>query len=179
MIRGGPYRSTAPLVATWLGAAVGLGVLLLLARSTQEPLDDRDQAWQRPGFLDAGALPVPAPALVAGVPAAGRPTVVFFERANRLAELCEALAESPLPGRAATAVVAPALPPHHCAVASAMVGDADATVAHAYGMRRPNDGGPPVGYAVVDAAGAIRYRTLDPAVADQLREVATIVAALP
>ena len=179
MIKGRPYSSTAALVATWLGAAVGLGVLLLLARSAQGPLDDRDQAWQRPGFLDAGALPVPAPAVASGVPTAGRPTVVFFERANGLAKLCEALAESSLPDKAATAVVAPDLPPDRCDVAGAMVRDADATVARAYGMRRPSDGGPPVGYAVVDAAGAIRYRTLDPAVADQLGEVTTIVAALP
>jgi len=36
-----------------------------------------------------------------------------------------------------------------------------------------------MGYAVVDAHGLIRYRTLDPAVADELDEVKTIVGATP
>jgi alkyl hydroperoxide reductase subunit AhpC len=58
-----------------------------------------------------------------------------------------------------------------------VLGDPDGAVAKAYGMRVPRGGGPPVGYAVVDAAGAIRYRTLDPAVAERLREVGTIVSA--
>ena len=60
-----------------------------------------------------------------------------------------------------------------------MLGDPDGAVAKAYGMRVPRAGGPPVGYAVVDAAGAIRYRTIDTAVAERLREVGTIVSALP
>lgn len=51
-------------------------------------------------------------------------------------------------------------------------------LAEAYGMRSPSDGGPPVGYAVVDGQGRIRYRTLDPTVATELPEVATILAAL-
>ncbi len=45
-------------------------------------------------------------------------------------------------------------------------------------LGRPPGGGAPVGYAVVDAAGAIRHRALDPDVAEQLDEVTTIVAAL-
>ena len=56
--------------------------------------------------------------------------------------------------------------------------DPDGSVAEAYGMRSPRGGGPPVGYALVDAHGAIRYRTLDPDVADQLGEVGTMVGAL-
>ncbi len=164
-----PRRSAAPLVATWLGAAVGIGLLLALARASQGPLDDPDQAWQRPGFLDAGDLPAPAPTVAPGVPLPGRPTVVFFVGAgNDLAELCEALAESPLPERAATAVVVAGSPPGRCDGAGAVVGDRDGEVAELYGLRRPR-GGPPVGYAVVDAAGAIRYRTLDPEVADHVR----------
>lgn len=49
----------------------------------------------------------------------------------------------------------------------------------AIGIRRPRDSGPPVGYAVVDSRGQVRYRTLDPAVGDGLDEVATIVKAVP
>lgn len=173
-------RRAAPLFLTWVGAAVGLGLLLALARAAEGPLDDPDQAWQRPGFLDAGDLPAPAPTVAAGVPAGGRPTVVFFVRAgDGLAELCQALAGSRLPAKAATVAVVAGSTPDRCTAAGAVLGDPDGAVADAYGIRRPRGGGPPVGYAVVDAAGAIRYRTLDPEVADRLDEVGTIVAALP
>ena len=66
-----------------------------------------------------------------------------------------------------------------CKGADAVISDVDGALAAAYGMRSPRGGGAPVGYAVVDRAGAIRYRTLDPAVADQLSEVGTMVDALP
>ncbi len=166
-------------MATWVGAAVGLGLLLALARAAEGPLDDPDQAWQRPGFLDAGDLPAPAPTVAPGIPAPHRPTVVFFVRPDDgLAELCHALSTSPLPAQAATAVVVSDSTSDRCPAVGAVVGDPAGTVAEAYGLRRPRGGGQPVGYAVVDAAGAIRYRTLDPEVADQLDEVATIVAAL-
>jgi hypothetical protein len=45
-------------------------------------------------------------------------------------------------------------------------------------MRSPAAGGPPVGYAVVDAQSRIRYRTLDPTVTAELSEVRTILEAL-
>ncbi len=181
VINRAPHRSAAaPLVLTWVAAAVGLGLLLALARASQGPLDDADQAWQRPGFLDAGDLPAPAPPVVPGVPGAGRPAVVFFVRPSKdLAELCRALAASSLPEVVSTAVVVAGSAPDDCDVAGTVVGDPAGALAEAYGMRRPRGGGRPVGYAVVDAAGAIRYRTLDPAVADHLAGVRTIVAALP
>lgn len=56
--------------------------------------------------------------------------------------------------------------------------DPTGRLARGFGMRIPRDGGPPVGYALIDRAGLIRYRTLDAAMADQLREVATMVGAL-
>ncbi|MDP9388090.1 MAG: hypothetical protein M3Q48_09315 [Actinomycetota bacterium] len=174
-----PSRSARPLVAIWLVAVAGLGLLLALARVAEGPLDDADPAWQRPGFVDAGELPLPAPQVAPGFPAPGRPTVVFFERAGRLRELCRALSASSLGRKAATAVVVADRAPGACDEAGTVVGDPAGALADAYGLRRPRGGGPPVGYGVVDAAGAIRYRTLDPAVADRLSEVATIVAALP
>ncbi len=171
-------RPVRPLVAVWLAAAGGLGLLLLLAGGAQGPLDDRDQAWQRPGFLDAGDLPAPAPDVAPGVPTRGRPAVVFFERPGRIAALCRALERAPMPGGAAAAVAVAGRPPARCGAAT-VVGDAGGALAAAYGLRRPRDGGSPAGYAVVDGHGAIRYRTLDPGVAGRLGEVATMVAALP
>lgn len=164
----------------WLAAAIGLGLLLLVARVAREPLDDPDPAWQRPGFLDAGDLPVPAPPVAPGIPARARPTVVFFVRAAGFPELCRVLASGPLPREAAaTAVVVSGSASPGCEGADALVSDPDGALAAAYGMRSPRGGGPPVGYAVVDRAGAVRYRTLDPAVADELSEVRTMVDALP
>lgn len=179
MIERGASRSIRPLVVVWLGAAVGFGLLLALARAAEGPLDDPDQAWQRPGFLDAGDLPTPAPTVAPGLPSRRRPTVVFFLRSGAgVPELCHALAATRLPGQAATVVVVAGSTSDRCAAAGAVVHDADEAVAEAYGMRYPRGGGPPVGYAVIDGDGAIRYRTLDPKVADQLDEVGTIVAAL-
>jgi len=168
-----------PFVLTWLGVAVGLGLVLALARAAEGPLDDRDPAWQRPGFLDAGEPRNPAPDVLAGFPPPGRPAVVFFVRADGLGELCHSLTASALPHEAALAIVVPGPASASCETAGAVVSDAEGAVAEAYGMRRPRGGGSPVGYAVIDASGDIRYRTLDPEVADQLEEVGTIVAALP
>ena len=50
-------------MAVWLVTAVGFGTLLALAQASGSTLDDPDPARQRPGFLDAGALPQPAPRL--------------------------------------------------------------------------------------------------------------------
>lgn len=169
-----PPRRT--LVAVWLAAALGFGGLLALAGARRGPLDDADPAHQRPGFLDAFALPEPAPRLSAGLPATGRPTVLFFERPGRLAELCDALASSPL-GEAAQLVVVVAGPKEPCPGA-AVVADPGGELVRVYGLRRPAGGGPPVGYAVVDGRGRIRYRTLDPSMAYELAEVDTIVEAL-
>ncbi|HEX2064104.1 MAG TPA: hypothetical protein VHE80_06755, partial [Acidimicrobiales bacterium] len=63
--------------------------------------------------------------------------------------------------------------------AAPVVADPDGEVSSGYGRRRPRAGGPPVGYAVVDSNGAIRYRTLDPSPARRLDEVATILRAVP
>ncbi len=169
------FRPTRALVVVWVAAAAGFGLLLAVARTSQGPLDDPDPAWQRPGFLDAGDLPVPAPP---GLAVRGRTTVVFFVRSDGGSELCQALEAGRLAEKAAAAVVVADRTPGACA-AAAVVADADGAVADSYGMRRPRGGGPPVGYAVVDAAGAIRYRTLDPGVAGRLGEVRTIAAALP
>ena len=160
-----------------MGVAGALGLLLAIARAAEGPLDDPDQAWQRPGFLDAGDLPAPAPTVAPAVPAPGRPTVVFFVRTGGLAELCRSLATGALPSSVAVAAVVVGSASDGCA-AAAVVDDPDGATAHAYGMRSPRGGGPPVGYAVVDAGGSIRYRTLDPEVGDQLDEVGTMVAAL-
>jgi hypothetical protein len=161
------------LVAAWMTAALGLGVLLVAGEASREPRDDPDPVWQRPGFLDAGELPVPAPPLAPGVPPIGRPAVVFFTRDP--ANLCQALAKSRLAEKADLILVG--LGADGCPHVRSVVDDDDGHAARSYGMRSPEDGRYPVGYVVVDSKRAIRYRTLDPGVGQHLPEVGTMVEA--
>lgn len=85
-------------------------------------------------------------------------------------------ARRPLPSAVDVAVVASG-DGAACGPGATVVVDPTAAYASRFGLDVPRDGGPPVGYAVVDAEGRIRYRTLDPGVATRLGEVATIVAA--
>ncbi len=166
------------VVIVWAGAAVFFGGLLALARAAEGPLDDTDPAWQRPGLVDAGSLPAPAPAVTDDVPGQARPSVVFFTRPDHLGRLCHSLASHHLGDGVGLAVVL-AGTDQGCPGATPVVEDPATVIARRYGMRRPRDGGPPVGYAVVDAGGRIRYRTLDPTVHDELTEIDTILDALP
>lgn len=165
------------LVLTWVVCASVLGALLVIAQHSYGGLDDPDQAQQRPGFLDARRLPRHPPT-VGGVPAYGERGVVFFVRPAQLQTVRSAVeGNRSLPRLARLAIVSSS------SVAlegiTPVVGDPDGRLAVAYGMRRPRDGGPPVGYAVVDRAGRVRYATLDPDVGSGLKEVATIVRAEP
>ena len=172
----GPTRGA--LVAVWVGLAVAVAALLAVAERARGPLDDPDPARQRPGLLDLGALPSPSPQVVAGVPAAGRRAVVFFERPERLERLCRALSRDRLLAEVDVAIVV-SEEDGGCALDVPVVVDPTATYARRFGFEVPRDGGAPVGYAVVDSAQRIRYRTLDPHLAEGLDEVATIVEAAP
>lgn len=163
------------LLALWLGAAVLLGALLGVARATRTGLDDPDPAWQRPGFLDVGPLPQPAPRLSADLPRPGRPAVVFFVRPEGIAELCHSLATHRLGQSAELVIVVSGT--GRCPGVTALE-DPSGAAARAYGLRHPRDDATPVGYAVVDGQGRIRYRTLDPTIAQELDEVDTMLGAL-
>jgi alkyl hydroperoxide reductase subunit AhpC len=93
-----------------------------------------------------------------------------------LATLCEALPATGLAADADLVIVTPTAGTG-CA-GLPVVEDPDGSLADTYGMRSPAAGGPPVGYAVVDAQSRIRYRTLDPTVTAELSEVRTILEAL-
>lgn len=166
------------LLAIWLACATFFGGLLVLSQAARDSLDDIDPAWQRPGFLDAGPLPEQAPPVARGIPSPGRRAVVFFQLPEGVAELCHALAGSGLSEHADVAIVV-AGERGTCPASVPVVSDPAGAVAERYGLREARGGGPPVGYAVVDSAGRIRYRTLDPAVADELEEVSTILRATP
>ncbi|MFP5377084.1 MAG: hypothetical protein ACLGIO_09950 [Acidimicrobiia bacterium] len=173
---GAAWPTRRSLALVWAAAAVGFAALLVLADAAGGPLHDPDPARERPGVLDLDGLPAPAPQVVAGVPAPGRRAVVFFARPDGVAALCGALARGPLPSDVDVAVVASG-DGASCGAGAALVVDPTVTYARRFGLDVPRDGGAPVGYAVVDAGGRIRYRTLDPGVGTRLGEVATIVAA--
>jgi hypothetical protein len=161
-------------VAMWLMVAAGFG-LLLAGTGARGGLDDPDPARQRPGILDGDGLPAAAPQLD-GVPARGRPGVIFFVRSDHARALCREMSRGGVPAKAAVTVVVAESSPN-CPPGVGTVIDGG-WLAQRFGMPVPVDGGPAVGYALVDAQGRIRYRTLDPTVARHLGEVATMVKAL-
>jgi len=162
------------LVTVWLAAVVAMGAVLVVSRSTQTPGDDVDPARQRPGILDLGPLPVAAPTELADVLAPGQPTVVFFA-GSQAADLCAELPDAGLDG---VALVVVATGADACRPGVGVLGSSGREAAEAFGLPSRRDGGIPVGYVIVDSAGQIRYRTLDPSVVGLLDEVATMVDAL-
>lgn len=138
--------------------------------------DDPDTARQRPGILDIGGLPIPAPEAY-GVPA-GRPLTVFFTGRDTTASLCRNLAAEPgLFERSEVVLVGQGVVAECPEEVTVVTGDADEQAAR-FGIPAPIDGGPRVGYAIVDANRQLRYRTLDPEVDSQFREVLTLLRGL-
>lgn len=168
-----PGRAT--LVLAWCAAAVLGAAVIASVRLSQTPGDDADPAWQRPGILDLGELPVPAPELTGVDLRAGSPTAVFFARQERADLLCAELSRWRRP--AGLAVVVVAADAGSCPDGVATVEMEPSAAAEAFGLRRPR-GVAPTGYAIVDGAGWIRYRTLDPVAAELLDEVSTMTRGL-
>lgn len=162
----------------WLAVVASLGCLLLVAQRTRSPFDDPDPARQRPGMLDAGEPRPIAPPVAPGFPATGRRAVVFFVDRDLGGPLCRAVGNTgTLQRHAEVAIVSPE-GIVSCPAARAVIDTAGA-LARAFGIPRPRGGGSRIGYAVIDEAGRIRYRTLDPTVIDHLGEVETILRAVP
>lgn len=166
------------LAATWVVLVGLLGGLLFVAARAASPLDDPDPARQRPRFLDAAGHLTPAPRVTAAVPSSGRRAVIFFVRPQLVAPLCRTIAGDRGLRTRADLVVVSSAPQESCGGVT-VVTDATGGLAAGFGMRRPRDRGAPVGYAVVDRTGRIRYATLDPSMVSGLREVETVVEATP
>lgn len=166
------------LLTVWLACVVALGAGLLTVRLGYSPLDDPDQAHQRPGFVDANRPRSVAPDL-AGLGGTSSRSVVFFTRPERVARLLEALGTSEghdLLDQAHVVVVqqagSAATPP----TGVTMLADPSGSVSRSLVMRPPRDGGYPVGYAVIGPDGTVRYRTEDPGQDRRLSEVLTAVS---
>lgn len=130
-----------------LATAVILTIVILVVVRPPGPLDDPVQARQRDGLLSQGAV---LPDSLAGVAFGGSVVVVLFERSQPSGAAYKQWRDDVTGGSVRLAVVLAGTP-------------SAADLARAVDMPVPVDGGPPVGYAVVDADSRVRFSTLDPA----------------
>jgi len=165
-----PRRS---LATVWLVAAFVSVVLL----ASQVGLREGATTPIRPSSTSASSTRVgcPSPPVASGLPASGRATVVLFLRPDDAAQECREVSRSVASSAAVVAVLSGSAA---CAEVAGVLVDPEGRTAAAYGMRVPADGGPPVGYAVVDDRAMVRYRTLDPHPAANSREIMTVLAGL-
>lgn len=164
----GRLPGAEPLLRWWVpmlvfgAAAVVLTLVVVLLVRDPGPRDDPDPAFQRDGLLLNGPT---LPPQVAGVPFGGHPVVVLFDRRPPSGPEFDAWrAQVSNDGVELVVAVAGTEPA--------------ARLADAVDIPRPVDGGPPVGYAVVDPARTVRYSTLDPAYQDNAFEVDVITGAV-
>lgn len=170
-VTGPPLPAWAPLVSFLAVGAVLVGVVVGLVRPPG-PLDQPDAALQRDGLLRDGPV---VPPTVAGVTFGDRAVVLLFERRPPDPDDVRAWAQD-VPDTADVRLVLPE--PARATFAVETVIDPTGALAAAVALPTPVDGGPGVGYAVVDAERVVRYRTLDPSWPGNGFEVATIAGAV-
>ena len=149
----GPVRSTGrQLAVVWTAAAVVLGAGLLVEHVTRNGMDAANPIRERIGMASYSRLAAPQ---VAGT-VAGRRTAVLFVRPQQADSVCRWASEGHLPD-VTTVVVAPEN--LDCKGVPLSI-DRDRRLADGFGMRKAKDGGYPVGFALLDSAGGLRYTTL-------------------
>lgn len=170
-----PLSARAPLV--WFAAlALALTAVVVVLVRPPGPLDQPDPAYQRDGLLLDGPV---VPPEVAGVGFGGRPVVLLFDRALPDADALAGWLAG-VRQRAAIRLVVPEPVPRSRELAGVpVVTDPTGRLAAAVDLPSPVDGGPGIGYAVVDSDRRVRYSTLDPAYLANAFEVATIVGSVP
>ncbi len=168
----------------WVLAAVVLAGAILTEQAARGPLDDPQPARQRPGILTPAAISPPAVEVGDDSPTPGFRTVVFFLRDGQYPALVQALQRWDFLGQGGRTspvdlLSVSAREPEGEGVITPVGSDPTGSIARTFGMPVPRDGGPPVGYAIVDTEFRVRYATLDPEVFDHLDEVATMLEAVP
>lgn len=170
-----PMPAWAPL-AWFAGLALVLTVVVVVLVRPPGPLDQPDPAYQRDGLLLDGGL---VPKQVADVEFGGGPVVLLFDRdLPDPVALEQWLAEVPEPAVVRLVVPAPA-PRLFADPRLEFVVDPAGRLAEAVGLPVPVDGGPGIGYAVVDSDRQVQYSTLDPVYVENAFEIATIVGSVP
>lgn len=157
----------------WLVGSMLLAFVVLVVIGGPGPLDDPAPGSQRPGILvDANeARSVPARAL-APVPVGRGNVLLLFERHVPSADVLDALRRAV--GSGFTLAVAVPGGRRRPPVPGVLAVDAPVAAAVAVGMHRPRDGGPPIGYALLDREGRVRYATLAPNYVGELAELETV-----
>lgn len=173
-------RPPLPRWAPWAWfvvlAAVLTVVVVLLVRPPG-PLDQPDPAYQRDGLLLDGPTVAPQ---VAGVDFGERPVVLLFDRElPDPAALEQWVAQVPADAEVRIVVPGPVDRAGAGAAGPPVVADPDGRLAAAVDLPTPVDGGPGVGYAVVDSDRQVRYSTLDPVYLENAFEIATVVGSVP
>lgn len=184
------------LVGGFVVCLLLVGSVLLGSRGPG-PLDQPDAAQQRDGLVLNGPTVEPD---VAGVHLRDVPNVLLFVREPPAADLLDSWRHS-LPAAAVVTLVVQGDPrtsdprtsnPRPSDRAGeqggsggrlgndtprlvSVVEDSEELLAAAVRLPEPVDGGPGIGYAVIDAAGVVRYSTLDPSWPDNAFEVTTIL----
>lgn len=171
------------LFLLWGAVALLFGGLLAWAEHSRNRLDDPDPALQRRGQL-LPADTVKAPALIPGFPRRGHRLVVLFARSVAGTMLFHDLAmQSDLSVMADVILVT--ADGSHPTITHGLVRilpDPEGRIVRAFGLNMPLDGGYPVGYAIVDRHGFLRYQTLDPhcmVVMGSNTEIKTMLRATP
>lgn len=101
-----------------------------------------------------------------GVRFGSQTVIVLFEREQPAGDPWDRWSSAVTADGAVLVVVTPDDPAHE-------------PLSEAVRMRVPVDGGPPVGYAVVDSGGQVRYATIDPQYLRNAFEVNVISGAVP
>lgn len=155
-------RRANPYLSIWLAVAGTMGGLLGLADYHRNPLNDPDLSRQRTGvLLPAGNEPSPSIGPQSG---SGRESIVIFARSLKGRHLFRDLADQSDLSRDADLVVVTGdgSRPMIEAGIDRFLPDQDGSLARAFRLRSPIDGGYPVGYVLIDGQDFIRFRTLDP-----------------
>jgi hypothetical protein len=159
-----------------MASSLALIALWGVFQMTRVAGDDPDPGRQRPGILDLGDLPDPAPE-IDGLPSRGRRSVVFFVAPDDARRLCIRLDEQDALKGDEVVVISTELP-QVCSSVSHPFRMDPASAARAFGVPAPRGNVPPSGYVIVDSSARIRYRTIDPDAAELLDEVATMLRAV-
>ena len=153
-----------------------LAVVVLMVVHLPGPLDERTLVDQRNGLLRDGPV---LPESVAGVALGGHPVVLLFLRTAPDAGDVQAFAAA-LPARARLRLVVQSPSGGDLGRQPVpVVRDPGQVLARAVDLPRPNDGGPGVGYAIIDSTRTVQYSTLDPSWPTNGFEAATIIGARP
>jgi hypothetical protein len=160
----GVLRGTAPapagrgnptvrgMVTAWSCAAIVLGGGLIVEDVTRNGMDAAEPIRERIGMASYRSFPAPQ---VAGV-VPGVRSAILFVRPEQAESVCSWAAGRPI-GNLTMVVVSPEN--LDCKGVPLSL-DPDRELADGFGMRRPKDGGYPVGFALLDSQGGLRYTTL-------------------